>query len=378
MQHSPRQHGPRLGVFHLSCWILALVAFLQVMSVGVALAIRPKSTVVERVVTEYVPVAGPVVATPPASATLAKQAPIERVPEKITVKDFQPDPKVADLLARDSLSSAPIINDPKAERLVAEARDARIRSDHMQAIVKLDEALRLEPDHPAIIYEMATNFEVMGIYDKATAQYIKLRNLGPLKGGSLWSKASHKILKGIVPESREFTSLGVVRTATVVETGVGQRRGVIVPVSVSAREDFDPALIETKVHFFEKQNGEVKQVEFPENQGFKWLSQPVDWSDGEELVEVWYHIPRSDAQQQHLFGDREFHGYVAELYYDGELVDLRARPRPLINRMRNRGGNNLQNENWDPDIDPILENLQDYNLGDSLLPKLPEDRERGR
>lgn len=374
MGNSTHHQGPRFGVFHLSCWILALVAFMQVMGVGVAIVIRPESTVVKEVVTEYVTISRPVVATPPPSARPPAAVPVaEPEPEPIQMPDFRPEPEIAEQIAREALRSAPAINEPVAERLVHEARESRIRSDHMKAIIKLEEAIRLEPDHPAIIYEMATNFEVMGIYDKATDQYLKLNALGPLKGGALWKKASLKLEKGIVPEAKEFTSLGVVRPSTVEETRLGERRGVILPISVSANEAFDPSLLETKVHFFEKQQDKVKQVISPENQGFAWLSEPVDWSDGEELVEVWYHIPRADRSQQHLFGDRSFYGFVAELYYAGELVDVNARPRLLINKIRG-GERSYSQQDWDPDIDPILESLQEYETGDPLLPELPQKR----
>ncbi len=365
-QNSADYEKPSLGVFHLSCWILGVVAFSQVMSVGVALAVRPETTVVERVVKKYIAVPQPVVATPPQDPVPQAQE-SARVEAPVTIPKIEIEP----ISPHEVLANAPVINEPVAERLVMEAREARIRSDHMQAVIKLEEALRLEPDHPAIIYEMATNFEVMGIYDKATEQYLKLNALGPLEGGSLWKKASAKLARGIVPESKEFTSLGVVRLSPSEATPVGERRGVVLPVSVSPNADFNSSLLETKVHFFEKQGGEVKQVESPEQPGYAWLSGPVDWADGEEMVEIWYHIPPSDRQQQHIFGERVFHGYVAELYYAGELVDMRAHPRPLLNKMRGRANGPLPGDAWDPDIDPVLESLEQYEPGDPLLPQLP-------
>ena len=111
-------------------------------------------------------------------------------------------------------------------------------------------------------------------------------------------------------------------------------------------------------------------MENPENQGFSWLSEPVDWTDGEELVELWYHIPPADVQQKHLFGTREFHGYVAELYYAGKLVDVRAHPRTLVREMQKNGRSQFD-DFWDPELDPLIETLRDFDHGDSMLPKLP-------
>ena len=61
MKNSRVSRKPNLGMFHISCWIIGLVAFVQLMSVGAALAFRNQqiSQPKERIVKEYVVVPGP-------------------------------------------------------------------------------------------------------------------------------------------------------------------------------------------------------------------------------------------------------------------------------------------------------------------------------
>ena len=366
--------APRLGVFHLSCWVIGLLAFLQIMTLAVALVLRPAAQpqVVEKVVPEYLYL-------PARQQSPAVSARVPRLE-----KEASPASGAAELTERQkgrsvpgSATGAPAgsrasrryppVADPVAERLVREAHEARIRSDHMQALLKLDEAEGIEPKHPVIHFSRGANLEAMGIYDKATEEYLEVYRLGPVKAGALWRKAARKLEKGIVPEMDGLTSLGVVRTSVPETTDLGEKHGVILPVAVALDQDFNSSLLETKVHFFEKQGGKIKQVTLPENQGYRWLTEPVDWEEGDETVEVWYQIPFADSQQQHLFGNRQFHGFVAELYYDGELVDVRAQPRTLIRKLASQQGAE-RIEDWDP----ILDVAEDYDPGNPLLPTLPD------
>ena len=54
---------------------------------------------------------------------------------------------------------------------------------------------------------------------------------------------------------------------------------------------------------------------------------------------------------------------VVELYYDGRLVDLMAQPRTLMKEMSYAKS---PQEEWDPDLSPVLEALNDFN--GTLLP----------
>jgi hypothetical protein len=93
----------------------------------------------------------------------------------------------------------------------------------------------------------------------------------------------------------------------------------------------------------------------------------ADWKDGEEIAEVWYFVPDQDPATGLLFGQRKFYGFVAELYYDGRLSDIRAHPRTLLRE--GLGESTMEELQRDLDnLDGL--DLEDLSEGNSLLPKL--------
>jgi hypothetical protein len=101
--------------------------------------------------------------------------------------------------------------------------------------------------------------------------------------------------------------------------------------------------------------------------GSEWVTGAADWKDGEEIAEVWYFVPNQDPATGLLFGQRKFYGFVAELYYDGRLSDIRAYPRTLLRE--GLGESTMEELQRDLDnLDGL--DLEDLSEGNSLLPKL--------
>lgn len=238
----------------------------------------------------------------------------------------------------------------------------------MLSIVKLEEALKLEPESPNVHYGLGLTFEALGIYDKAGDHFLEVFRQGALKAGSLWQKASLKLESGFVHKAEGLASLGVVRTLEAQKTKSGTQHGIILPIQIAPGNSFDPSLLQTKVHFYEKSGGEVVKAQ-TSTTGSTWLTEPLDWRDGEEVVKVWYEIPAPDLQQSLLYGDRTYYGYVAELFYDGDLVDMRVFPRVIGSLIEN--SKNTDTPLFD-DFDPNDEfDFPTYEPGDPLLPPLP-------
>lgn len=340
MKNSRSTRKPNLGVFHLSCWVLGLIGFIQLMAVGVAMAFRQQRVPepVEKVVKEYVLVPSerrapvtvapqkprPEVASPPPSQPVSL--------EPLELPDLPPLPVARE---KEVLDSPPVVLDPVVEELLKEAADARIRGDLVLALTTLSDADEREANNPNVLYSMGVTYEELGVFDKAAEYFQRVWEAGPLTAESLYEKAALKLAHGLVPEVKGLAMLGWGRMANATRVPVdgldGERRTLIMPVRVSQNKDFDPQLFTPRVRFYEEVDGKIGQAMINEgHSGSDWVTGVADWADGEEIAEVWYFVPDQDPASGLLFGQRKFYGFVAELYYDGRLVDIRAQPRTLL------------------------------------------------
>ncbi|MDB4513571.1 hypothetical protein N9092_04620 [Akkermansiaceae bacterium] len=378
MKNSRVSRKPNLGMFHISCWIIGLVAFVQLMSVGVALAFKNQQIPQpgERIVKEYVVAPGP----PSALVTAGndKPEPIGALPPKpIAVVSPKPLPESKEVLTdlesvtkvaeEDVLNLPPPVLDPIVEALLKDARQARVEGDLIQALTKLQEAELREPRDPNVLYSLGSTYEAFGIFDKARDNYYEVFNLGP-NAGSLFEKASFKVAQGLVPDVKNLACLGWGRMTNPIQEQNGERRTLILPVEVDTNKDFDPMLFTPRVRFYEEVDGKIGQAIIRQgDSGSEWVTGAADWKDGEEIAEVWYFVPDQDPATGLLFGQRKFYGFVAELYYDGRLSDIRAHPRTLLRE--GLGESTMEELQRDLDnLDGL--DLEDLSEGNSLLPKL--------
>ena len=361
--------GNRLGVFHTSCWVLGLVAFVELAAVGLALgldnqrsttAIEPQ--VIETKVTEYLTLP-PEVKIVEKEKTVYLEAPIGELPKGPPTFNFE---RVNVQLG------APQSDNPIVERLVEEARSARVAGDSWKAVLKLDEASKLDPNDANVIYQYAEVYEEMGLYDKAADNYQKVFALGTTGAGSLYELAAVKLRDGIdQPDDMAGKfALGRVRVFDDKSWEEGQRVILSIPISAApglmqSEEELSRAL-NVEVHLYDKLDGKpVLRDEFSSTFDDRWVTAPVDWQDGgEEMLRVIYEIPAENSGAAHLLGQRKFFGQVVELYYEGELIDRLASPRRLARELNARGEENyFYPENFTKD---------DFNFENPLLPPLPD------
>lgn len=375
MKNSRASGKPNLGVFHLSCWVIGLVAFVQLMSVGVALAMRGHVREVKtEIKTEYVMVPSsttdPVRVKPPvvSEETSEKREPVE--PTIVgTVDDLPPTAPDTEAVARldegDVLNSAPPILDPVVEALVEDARAARIQGDLVLALAKLAEAETADPMNPNVVYGLAKIYEDFGIFDTAASHYVKVWKMGPMRAGSLYEKASLKLAVGLKPDVKDLAMIGWSRMSAPSRDSKGEKRTLLLPVTVMPGREFDSNLLRPQVRFYEEIDGKISQAIIKEgHSGSDWVTGAPDWQDGEEMAEVWYYVPDQDRASGFLFGERNFYGFVAELYYDDQLVDIRAYPRTLLQEAKNQPGG----EEYFDELDGL--DLEDFGAGDTLLPPM--------
>jgi len=254
------------------------------------------------------------------------------------------------------------------ERLVNEAREARVAEDLRLALVKLEEAQQSAPEDPNVLYEMGLAYEIMGVFDRAGGFYQSVFELGTSGAGALYEQAAIKLRDGFEqPEDkRGRMSLGRVRVFRDKRQQVRERVVLTVPIQAVPGEQIDPADLEIVVRFFDEVgDGEPQPASNASSTNYEWVTGQVDWQNGEELLRVTYTLPKQDIQQRHLFGERHYHGQVVELVYRGTLIDSQAWPRILARKVDA------------PERDPLFLDQDlvppDFNPDAPLLPPpLPE------
>lgn len=315
-----------LRVFTISCWMLGLMAFSQLLVAAMALATRFEESRQVRTVIKEVPKiitmrlpadagaagpnhASPVVSRPPTSVPVA------------TLPLPAPTP-----------IATPKTDDPRSERMVKEARQARVAGDMGLAIVKLEEALSRSPNDPSVHYELGLVHEQMGVFDTAAAHYEKVFQMGVSGAGSLYELAAAKLRDGFDQPDAMLgkLSLGRVRIFNDPKNEEGQKVILTIPVQKAPGEEVDIGEIAVSVIFFNRTSkGEIVQLQDKSWVSEKWVSMPFNWAGGQEDLRMTYAIPAQDSQTEHLFGARTYYGQVVSLLYKGEVLDVQAWPRDL-------------------------------------------------
>lgn len=377
---TPSAHARPGPVFQVACWLLAIIAFSQLLIGGIALALRVEAArevrIEEKIVTRLVNVA-------PAAAAPAPAPPVVALP-----------PAPAPILPQDDLPAprplrAPPIADPVVERLVAEARQARVAEDMGAAIIKLEEARSREPNEPNTLYELGLVYEAMAgfdltLADKAAEAYLRVTQLGT-EAGALYQLAASKLKEGIArpADMRGKLALGRVRVFNDDHFNAGERVILTIPVTAAPGEEPGAADFVVSVLPFDKTpDGRVHtygQESTIENQ---WVSGAIDWVGGEEFLRTTYVIPKAREQDAYLLGERKYYGYVIQLFYKNELIDVAAYPRHLTSEAATPDTTAedplfLEQDMLPRDFDPLnpllpgLEQLPPIEPG-SELPPLPD------
>jgi tetratricopeptide (TPR) repeat protein len=353
-------------VFALACCTLGLIAFSQLLIAGMALAARLEDSQKTRVVERKVEI--PVPYTVPATPTLLGDEPNANMASNLTLLHKpSKNPITSPTIPEPNQLVTPPIADPRAERLVSEARTARVAGDMGMAIVKLEEALKQSPNEPNALYELGLVHELMGVYEQASIYYEQVFQLGVTGSGELYKAAAGKLRDGFEQpgEMRGKVALGRVRIFTDPQAAGGNPVVLSIPVVKAPDQEIKSTDIEVSVTFFNKStNGKILQLEDEDWAAANWVTLPFDWAGGEETLRVNYQIPNRDDQTTHLFGELDYYGQVVTLSYKGEILDVQAWPRDLAARIGQESHDSFPEfldrdslpPNFDPDI-PLLNPL---------------------
>ena len=363
--------------FAIACGLFACIAFAQLLSVGVSIASRSGEIreVVRYVESEPLIVSVPTLRDEYKPTSSFQPRSVDDLLSAYTDESDLPQSTAAPELVYASdtpqrpSENSPLITNPQVERLIKEAGQTHIQGDLVATLIKLEEAEIIDPNEPAIFYNKAQLFEDLGHWDQATNNYEKLFTMGS-SIGVYYHKAAFKLSNGINPETSKqdiFVIGNVLRRIAPDKLSAK----LTIPIRSTPDGDFDPSLLEVKVHHYDLVDNKKIEAVPPSRAGNikdRWISAHPDWASNEEFAESTYTLPAVTETDIHIFGDRKYFGYVAELYYKNELIDQQAFPRRLhaIHAEKNN------QPSYDTPFDfPFDEALPNINPDNPLLPALP-------
>ncbi len=389
--------------FSIACCILGALAFVLLLMVGVSFSLSARTMVVEKVVERPVPV--PVREKPESTTGTIEgdetgrtegmenmpASPAEQprsVEEMLREADLS-DPAVdlapaavppavpgennaagtASLPAENSAEAMPPMTEEVAE-LVKAARYAQIDGDLKVAVVKLEQAMRLEPDNPVVLYYYGLTYEWLRNADKSREFFLKVYTQRE-KAGKYFARAAQHLQAGFSSPAdlRGDMSFGTILEYRDPECPAGERIKLVVPILMKDGLNVRPEDLRVIVQFFDKVNGKkVEKTHAPEPSS-RCVTGPADWADGEEIMEITYYMPPLTEEETIAYGSLKYYGYTAKLYYKGEPMDCQASPPVLflLEQMNQSSPSGLP-EIYDGGLLPPVEASPFSDSYDSLLP----------
>lgn len=401
MSESPLpEKNARDRAFGIACWTLGALAFILLLMVGVSFSLSARTVVVEKMV--EIPVAVAAEADPQApSAPIEDEEPAEAPPVPGTssekprsveemlrdadLSDPADDPAPAAVAAavpggEDVSAQAPRAPEDPAEamppmteevaELVKAARYAQIDGDLKVAVVKLEQAMRLEPDNPVVLYYYGLTYEWLRNADKSREFFLKVYTQRE-KAGKYFARAAKHLQAGFSSPAdlRGDMSFGTILEYRDPECPAGERVKLIVPILMKDGLNVRPEDLRVIIQFFDKVNGKkVEKTHAPEPSS-RCVTEPADWADGEEIMEVTYYMPPLTEEETIAYGSLKYYGYTAKLYYKGEPMDCHASPPVLfLLEQMNQSSPSGMPEIYDGGLLPPVEAAPVSDSYDSLLP----------
>ena len=245
-------------------------------------------------------------------------------------------------------ATAPAL-DPKLEEMLQVVQQLRPLGDLQSALDLLKKADEQFPDQPVVLHEMAQTFDQMGLTEKALATWRRLEAMGA-RAGEFRARAAQRLggvsassgspgavlsaLTGLTtPPARTLDPakpLGLGPCEMVRDPVVTEGERLTLRIPILSHGPVSPEDVNIDVFFFDLVNGEKVEQTRADSPIYTWAGVPVDWQEGQETLDVTYHMPALSREQQKDYGRRKFHGYVVKLYHRNKLMDSIAEPASLL------------------------------------------------
>ena len=214
------------------------------------------------------------------------------------------------------------------------------RGDMNNALTHLREAYALAPEDPRVLSELATAYEKIGAVDKAMDLWQQIFKMGKA-AGSYYDMASTKLVppdstpdaeskhddEGFLPGS--VLAIASITRADSLETP-GKKFSLNVPVKARPGALIDDVHAVTVYVIFYEQTDDKTIVQTNANVTNNWITTPIDWNQNNiQILQVGYSAAMLDKKTINL-EPRTYYGYIARVYYKGQLQDAHAEPASLL------------------------------------------------
>lgn len=236
-----------------------------------------------------------------------------------------------------------LIDDPTVLEAIDKGIRLRSAGDMLEAIASLRKADSMQPDHPAILHELALTYRQMGLEDRADEYISRILAMGDSGAGDyfavwdMWMRGlsggpGNGMNRSRVPvRAMQLGPIEALRDPAVTQ---GEKIVLRVPIEADPRAAIDPPSVEVFVYFYDLVDGRRVEQTTADEPTFLFITSPVDWTppDHNETLEVVYFHPQLTPEQIRELGQRRFYGYVVKLFYQDELQDLVADPPSLADQ----------------------------------------------
>lgn len=244
-----------------------------------------------------------------------------------TPEEDQPQPTPAENDATSNLSAE---DRQELDQLIRQGVTAMTAGDMRQAVLCLEEASLISPEHPAMLYYYGMAYDKLLNPDKARDYYTKVFQMRD-RAGDYFKRAAQRLTYGFDRASamRGKLSFGPWQLKHNYNPDTGELVHMLLPVLLAPGEEVSMDDLYIHVQFFDLVNG--RRVAFSRGSvEWTWQNEKPDWKAWEENLTVTYTLPPLTQEEQDAYGDIKYYGFTAKLYYKGEPLDCISAPSALI------------------------------------------------
>ena len=312
--------------FRVSLWIIGALAIAQLAAIAFAVV---RKDVGNRDLADRRPPMRPTL-----TSSTSVPAGFPEIDQMFNTQGWQPAPAPPEL--ERTTVAAPIL-DPIVRDKVDFARLLFEEGDVQTALEQLRSANDQLPNHPAILYDLATCYEALDLGDEASDTWLTLRNLGPERAGELHKFAELKLLgrPDGGPAPSKLLSVSSHHLYKNPQETSGEMLTLRTAIKARPGAEIDPSAVTFRVLFFDLVDGHriapgLNDGNYPK----RMVTEPIDWAESpfEEIIDFAYYRPYSEDEAS---GEqRKFYGFVAELFYEDEWQEIVSQPSTLVMEMQ--------------------------------------------